>query len=99
MAGWSDQIAIPIGSDRDREKKDRSKIDRMIAIPLDQSYFKIFKCFLAYTKFNYKYNKYITIDKVSLSTLYIRDNINDFNRDESVLWKKHVHQDKHIILT
>ena len=52
MAGRSDQIAVPIGSDRDREKKDRSKIDRMIAIPLDQSYFlKIFKCFLAYTKF------------------------------------------------
>ncbi len=85
MAGRSDQIAIPIGSDKDREKKDRSKIDRMIAIPLDQSYFfKIFKCFLAYTKFNYKYNKYITIDKVSHSTLYIRDKINNFNRDESV---------------
>ncbi len=64
MAGRSDQIAIPIGSDRDCEKK----IDRMIVIPLDQSYF--FKILLAYTKFNYIYNKYITIDKISHSILY-----------------------------
>ncbi len=37
MAGRSDQIAIPIpiGSDRIVKKK----IDRMIAIPLDQFYF------------------------------------------------------------
>jgi len=39
MAGRSDQVAILIGSDRDREKKDRSMIDRLIAIPLDQSRF------------------------------------------------------------
>jgi len=35
MAGRSDQI----GSDRDREKKDRLMIDRLIANPLDQSRF------------------------------------------------------------
>jgi hypothetical protein len=39
MAGRSDQIAILIGSDMDHEKKDRSMIDRLIAIPLDQSRF------------------------------------------------------------
>jgi len=45
-------------SDRDREKKDR----KMIAIPLDQSYFfKIFICFLAYILNLIVYNKYITI--------------------------------------
>ncbi len=32
MAGRSDQIAILIGSDRDREKKDRLMIDRLITI-------------------------------------------------------------------
>jgi hypothetical protein len=38
---------------------------------------------LAYTKFNYIYTKYITIDKVSHLILYIRDKINNFNPDES----------------
>jgi hypothetical protein len=36
MADRSDQIAILIGSDMDREKK----IDRLIAIPPDQSRFQ-----------------------------------------------------------
>jgi hypothetical protein len=39
MAGRPDQIAVLIGSDMGREKKDRSMIDRLIAIPLDQSRF------------------------------------------------------------
>jgi hypothetical protein len=34
------------------------------------------------------YNKYITIDKVSHSILYIRDKINNFNPDESVSFQK-----------
>jgi len=58
----------------------------MIAIPLDQSYF--FKIFLAYTKFNYIYNLYITIDKVSHLILYLREKINNFNPDESDQSKK-----------
>jgi hypothetical protein len=48
---------------------------------------KIFLCFLAYTKFIIY--KYISIDKVgSHSILYIRDKINNFNRDESVSIQK-----------
>ena len=38
MAGPSDQITILIGSDRDRKKEDRSMINRLIAIPLDQCF-------------------------------------------------------------
>jgi len=45
MAGRSDQIAILIGSDRDREKKDRST-DRDPARSI--SFFKIFMCFIAF---------------------------------------------------
>ncbi len=61
----------------------------MIAIPLDQSYsFKIFICFLAHILNLIIYNKYITIDKVSHSILYIRDKINNFNPDESVWIRK-----------
>jgi len=65
--GW------PIRSDRDPDRTEivKKKIDRMIAIPLDQSYF--FKIFLAYTIFNYIYNKFITIDKVSHLILYLRE--------------------------
>ena len=39
MSGRSDQIAILIGLNSDREKKDRWMIDPLIAIQLDQSHF------------------------------------------------------------
>jgi hypothetical protein len=51
MAGRFDQIAIPVGSDRDREKKDRSN-DRDPARSI-LFFLNISICFLAYTKFNY----------------------------------------------
>ncbi len=50
MAGRSDQIAILNGSDRDREKKDRST-DRNPAPSI--SFFKIFICFIAFFKSYY----------------------------------------------
>jgi hypothetical protein len=76
MASRSDQIAIPIGSYKNREN--------LIFLKFQFQ----FICFLAYTKFNYIYNKYITIDKVSHSILYIREKINNFNPDESVSIQK-----------
>jgi len=45
-AGRSDQIAILIGSDRDREKKNRDPARSI-------SFFKIFVCFIAFFEFYY----------------------------------------------